>query len=180
MGPDCGVLELLCCGLLLRLSITPPLQQVQACHATPFSMMSSNDSTCQDTGELATHGCTCAFSVMERLSRKKKQTIPLFFSEMTDHADHSCLSIYQHDCPSLAVRWCRRLVPVLQTTLYLAAGSLALQEKLNVGVLAESVALATVPYSHNSPAWPRSSALLEPGSAHFVHYHAYTPEEEEK
>eukprot|EP00903_Cladosiphon_okamuranus_P014188 g13183.t1 len=66
-----------------------------------------------------------------------------------------------------------------QTTLHLAAGSLALQGKLNVGVLAESVALATVPYNHDGPAWPRSSPLLEPGPVHFVHYNAYTQDEEE-
>lgn len=74
---------------------------------------------------------------------------------------------------------CSMLPPVLQTTLHLAAGSLALQGKLNVGVLAEIVALATVPYNHTATAWPRSSPLLEPGPVHFVHYNAYTQEEEE-
>lgn len=75
--------------------------------------------------------------------------------------------------------WFHRLVSVPQTTLHLAAGSLALQGKLNVGVLAESVALATVPYNHSAPAWPRSSPLLEPGPVHFVHYNAFNKKEEE-
>lgn len=67
----------------------------------------------------------------------------------------------------------------LQATLHLAAGSLALQGRLKVGVIAEGVALATVPYGRGSPAWPRSSPLLEPGPVHFVHYNAFTKEEEE-
>ncbi|CAM9493774.1 unnamed protein product, partial [Hapterophycus canaliculatus] len=66
-----------------------------------------------------------------------------------------------------------------QGTLHVAAGSLALQDKLKVGVLAETVAMATVPYNHSAPAWPRSSPLLEPGPVHFVHYNAFTHEEED-
>ena len=66
-----------------------------------------------------------------------------------------------------------------QTTLYMAAGSLALQNKLNVGVLSEAVALATVPYSRTAPPWPRSSPLVAPGPVHFVHYNAFSQEEEE-
>lgn len=61
----------------------------------------------------------------------------------------------------------------------MAAGSLALQGELNVGIIAESVALAVVPYNRTAPAWPRSSPLVAPGPIHFVHYNAYTPEEEE-
>lgn len=65
-----------------------------------------------------------------------------------------------------------------QTTLSMAAGSLALQGKLNVGVISENIALSTVPYSRTAPAWPRSSPLLAPGPVHFVHYNAFTPKEE--
>eukprot|EP00904_Undaria_pinnatifida_P006647 jgi/Undpi1/3111/HiC_scaffold_15.g06485.m1 len=66
-----------------------------------------------------------------------------------------------------------------QTTLHMAAGSLALQGKLNVGVVAENVALATVPYSRTAPPWPRSSPLIAPGPVHFVHYNAYSQLDEE-
>lgn len=68
---------------------------------------------------------------------------------------------------------------VCQTTLHMAAGSLALQGKLNVGVVAENVALATVPYSRTAPPWPRSSPLIAPGPVHFVHYNAYSQLDEE-
>lgn len=68
---------------------------------------------------------------------------------------------------------------MLQITLYLAAGSLALQDRLNVGVISESVALAVVPYAKHAPAWPRSSPVIEPGLVHFVHYNSYSQEETE-
>eukprot|EP00752_Nemacystus_decipiens_P009993 g8910.t1 len=101
-------------------------------------------------------------------------------------APHNWAIMYRHNSRTIRLfhRW--KLLHVAksrtgsdQTTLHLAAGSLALQGKLDVGIIAESVALATVPYSHDSPAWPRSSPLLEPGLVHFVHYNAYTKEEEE-
>ena len=68
---------------------------------------------------------------------------------------------------------------VCQMTLHMAAGSLALQGKLHVGVVAESVALATIPYSRTDPPWPRSSPLIAPGPVHFVHYNAYSRLEED-
>lgn len=52
----------------------------------------------------------------------------------------------------------------------MASGSLALQDKLNVGVLSESVALAPVPYNRTTPQFPKTSSLVGPEPVHFVHY----------
>lgn len=61
----------------------------------------------------------------------------------------------------------------------MAAGSLALQEKLNVGVISEVVAMSLVPYNRTAPMWPKTSQLIAPGSVLFFHYKAFSHEEEE-
>eukprot|EP00903_Cladosiphon_okamuranus_P013420 g12501.t1 len=66
-----------------------------------------------------------------------------------------------------------------QLTLHMAAGSLALQGKLNVGVLSENVALATVVYGPNAPEYPKTSTLVDPRPVYFVHYDAMSHEDEE-
>ncbi|CAM9396345.1 unnamed protein product, partial [Hapterophycus canaliculatus] len=67
-----------------------------------------------------------------------------------------------------------------QLTLHMAAGSLMLQGKLNVGVLSQSVAMATVPYSRSGPEYPKTSTIIDPRTVHFVHYDAESREDEEK
>lgn len=69
--------------------------------------------------------------------------------------------------------------PVSQLTLHMAAGSLALQGKLNVGVLSQNVALGTVIYDREGPPFPKSSSLVDPRPVHFVHYDAQSPTDEE-
>lgn len=64
-----------------------------------------------------------------------------------------------------------------QLTLHMAAGSLALQGKLFVGVLSESVALATVIYNREVSPYPKSSTLVAPEPIHFVHYDAESDED---
>lgn len=61
----------------------------------------------------------------------------------------------------------------------MAAGSLALQGKLNVGVLSENVALATVIYSTEGPQYPKTSTLVDPRPVHFAHYDATSHDDEE-
>lgn len=61
----------------------------------------------------------------------------------------------------------------------MAVGSLMLQGKLNVGVLSESVAMATVPYARGAPEYPKTSTLIDPRPVHFVHYDAESREDEE-
>lgn len=65
-----------------------------------------------------------------------------------------------------------------QGTLHLAAGSLALQDKLKVGVISETVAMSLVPYSRTAPTWPKTSQLVAPGPVLFVHYKAFSHDEE--
>lgn len=64
-----------------------------------------------------------------------------------------------------------------QGTLHLAAGSLALQDKLNVGVISEVVAMSLVPYNRTAPPWPKTSQLIAPGPVLFAHYKTYSYEE---
>lgn len=66
-----------------------------------------------------------------------------------------------------------------QLTLHTAAGSLALQGKLNVGVLAQNTALATVIYNRTVPNFPKTSTLVDPRPVHFVHYDAQSTEDAE-
>lgn len=61
----------------------------------------------------------------------------------------------------------------------MAAGSLALQGKLNVSVISENVALATVVYNRTVPTFPKTSMLIDPGPVHFVHYDAASDEDAE-
>lgn len=61
----------------------------------------------------------------------------------------------------------------------MAAGSLALQDELKVGVLSESAALALVPYSRSTPPYPKSSRLIDPGMVHFLHFNAREEEQDE-
>ncbi|CAM9875459.1 unnamed protein product [Pylaiella littoralis] len=67
-----------------------------------------------------------------------------------------------------------------QPTLYMAAGSLALQGKLNVGVLSQNVALATVIYSRHVRPYPKTSRLVDPRPVYFIHYDALSHEDEEE
>ncbi|CAN0082029.1 unnamed protein product [Scytosiphon promiscuus] len=64
-----------------------------------------------------------------------------------------------------------------QLTLHVAAGSLALQDKVNVGVLSQNVALATVIYNQTGREYPKSSTLIDPRPVHFVHYDAQSEED---
>ncbi|CAN0082166.1 unnamed protein product [Scytosiphon promiscuus] len=66
-----------------------------------------------------------------------------------------------------------------QLTLHMAAGSLALQDKINVGVLSQNVALATVIYNRTGHEYPKSSTLIDPRPLHFVHYDAQSEEDAE-
>ncbi|CBN75387.1 hypothetical protein Esi_0090_0076 [Ectocarpus siliculosus] len=66
-----------------------------------------------------------------------------------------------------------------QQTLEMAAGSLALQGKLNVSVISENLALATVVYNRTVPTFPKTSMLIDPGPVHFVHYDAASDEDAE-
>lgn len=59
----------------------------------------------------------------------------------------------------------------------MAAGSLALQDKINVGVLSQNVALATVIYNRTGPEYPKTSSLIDPRPVHFVHYDAQSDED---
>lgn len=68
---------------------------------------------------------------------------------------------------------------VRQLTLHTAAGSLALQGELNVGVLAQNAALATVIYNRTVPEFPKTSTLVDPRPVHFVHYDAQSHEDAE-
>lgn len=62
----------------------------------------------------------------------------------------------------------------------MAAGSLALQDKLSVGILSENVALATVLYDHSVQRYPKLSTLVDPRPATFVHYSARSAEDEDR
>ncbi len=62
----------------------------------------------------------------------------------------------------------------------MAAGSLALQGKLSVGVLSESVAMATVIYNRVGPTYPKTSALIDPYPVHFVHWDAFSDEDADR
>jgi len=81
--------------------------------------------------------------------------------------------------PKLSPLPARLHVCFSQLTLHVAAGTLALQGKLDVGVLSQNVALATVIYNREVPQFPKSSTLVPPRPAHFVHYDAQTHEDEE-
>lgn len=61
----------------------------------------------------------------------------------------------------------------------MAAGSLALQGKLNVGVLSQNVAMAMVIFDRTGPTHPKTSTLVGPRPMTFVHYPAQSPEDEE-
>ena len=61
----------------------------------------------------------------------------------------------------------------------MAAGSLALQGMLHVGVLSENVAMAMVIFNRTGPTHPMMSALLGPQPVTFVHYDAQNPEDEQ-
>lgn len=60
----------------------------------------------------------------------------------------------------------------------MAAGSLALQDKINVGVISENVAMSLVPYNRTAPKWPKTSQLIAPGPVLFFHYKAFSKEKE--
>lgn len=61
----------------------------------------------------------------------------------------------------------------------MAAGSLALQGKLSVGVLSQNVALATVSYSPDAKEYPKTSTLVDPRPVYFAHYDAMSNDDEE-
>ncbi|CAM9466319.1 unnamed protein product [Ectocarpus sp. 12 AP-2014] len=66
-----------------------------------------------------------------------------------------------------------------QLTLHMAAGSLALKGELNVGVLAQNAALATVIYNRTVADFPKTSTLIDPRPVHFIHYDAQSHEDAE-
>lgn len=66
-----------------------------------------------------------------------------------------------------------------QLTLHMAAGSLALQDKLSVGVLSETVAMAMVVFDRTGPKHPKTSTLIGPQPVNFVHYDAQGHDDEE-
>jgi len=70
--------------------------------------------------------------------------------------------------------------PHSQFTLHMAAGSLALQDKLSVGILSENVALAAVRYDHYVNQYPKLSTLVDPRPMTFLHHAALSPEDEER
>lgn len=67
-----------------------------------------------------------------------------------------------------------------QTSLHAAAGSLALQDRLSVGIISENVASSIVPFGKDSPVWPKMTPLVGPGVVHFIHYVAFADEDMER
>lgn len=57
---------------------------------------------------------------------------------------------------------------------------MALQGKLNVGVLSESVAMAVVIFNRTGPPYPKTSTLVDPQPLNFVHYDADGQEDAER
>ncbi|CAM9189618.1 unnamed protein product [Choristocarpus tenellus] len=56
-----------------------------------------------------------------------------------------------------------------QGTLYVAAGTLALQDKLRVGILGVNLGMAYLKVRPGGADFPKSTQLLGPGPAHFIH-----------
>ncbi|CAM9384105.1 unnamed protein product [Ectocarpus sp. 6 AP-2014] len=142
----------------------------------------------QTTLALDSQALCCATDVEDLLKKTRAEEFDLAFAVQNPDllAPHNWAILYRknENTKRLFNRW--RVLQIEysragsdQQTLEMAAGSLALQGKLNVSVISENLALATVVYNRTVPTFPKTSMLIDPGPVHFVHYDAASDEDAE-
>ncbi|CAM9340283.1 unnamed protein product [Ectocarpus fasciculatus] len=142
----------------------------------------------ETTLALDSQALCCAPDVEDFLKKSRVEEFDLAFAVQNPDllAPHNWAILYRknENTKRLFNRW--RVLQIEysragsdQQTLEMAAGSLALQGKLNVSVISENLALATVVYNRTVPTFPKTSMLIDPGPIHFVHYDAASHEDAE-